>query len=77
METPVHSIHALFDQLGLESTHEGIGDFIDKNSPLPNDLALHQADFWSESQAKFLKDAIDENADWSEVVDTLNEMLHQ
>ncbi len=34
MEKPIHSIASLFDQLGLNSSEEGIDDFISKNSPL-------------------------------------------
>jgi hypothetical protein len=37
---------------------------------------LYEADFWNNAQADFLKQAIDEDADWAEIVDHLNLMLH-
>ena len=75
METPIHSMVSLFNQLGLDSTEEGVKNFINKNSPLPSSIALHKADFWNTSQASFLKQMIDEDADWAEIVDQLNTML--
>ena len=75
METPIHSMVSLFNQLGLDSTEEDVKNFINKNSPLPSSIVLHKADFWNTSQASFLKQMIDEDADWAEIVDQLNTML--
>ncbi|MFA7552800.1 MAG: DUF2789 domain-containing protein [Spongiibacteraceae bacterium] len=75
MESPVHSIAALFDQLGLESTDEAIAAFIQKNGPLPAGVELSHAAIWSPSQSVFLKKMIDDDADWAEVVDQLNARL--
>lgn len=75
METPIHSIVSLFDQLGLDSTDEAIEDFINRNRPLPGNVELYKADFWKSSQASFLKQMIDEDADWAEIVDQLDAML--
>ena len=75
METPAHSIVSLFDQLGLDSTDDAIDNFINKNSPLPGNIELHKADFWSTSQSSFLKQVIEEDADWAEIVDQLDAML--
>ena len=75
METPYHSIESLFDQLGLESSEEAIESFINKNKSLPDYTELYKADFWTDSQASFLKEVIDEDSDWSAVVDLLNTML--
>lgn len=75
MELPTHNLASLFAQLGLESTEEAIESFIKKNSPLPEDLKLHEADFWNPSQAAFLKQELDADADWAEIVDQLNAML--
>lgn len=77
METNFHNLVALFEQLGLDSTNEAIAAFIDKNRPVPDNLALHEAEFWSASQAAFLQEAIDEDADWAEVVDELNVLLRR
>jgi len=75
MEKPLHSIVSLFDQLGLNSTEEGINNFINKNGQLLGNIELHQAYFWNTSQATFLKQALDDDADWVEVVNQLDAML--
>ena len=75
METQIHSLESLFDQLGLGSEDQEIQVFIKKNSPIARDLELHEAKFWNSSQASFLEQAIDDDADWAEVVDQLNSML--
>ena len=75
METPIHSLVSLFDQLGLDSRDHAIEDFIKRHKPMPGNLDLSKADFWSASQASFLKQAKDEDADWAEIVDQLNVML--
>jgi len=75
VETFDHSLASLFDQLGLDSTDQAIEGFIKRHAPLPGDLALHDADFWSASQASFIRQAKDEDADWAEIVDQLDAML--
>ena len=72
MESPIHSLASLFDQLGLDSTDQAIETFIDEHRPLQGNIELHQADFWSASQASFLKQEKDEDADWAEIVDQLD-----
>ena len=75
METPIHSLVSLFDQLGLDSSVHAIEDFINRNKSLPAHVDLYMADFWNSSQASFLKQAKEEDADWAEIVDQLNAML--
>ncbi|MCZ6471549.1 MAG: DUF2789 domain-containing protein [Gammaproteobacteria bacterium] len=75
MESPIHSLTSLFDQLGLDSTDQAIETFIDDHRPLAGNIELHQADFWNVSQASFLKEEIDEDADWAEIVDQLDALL--
>ena len=75
MEMPTHTIVSLFNQLGLESTDEAMDAFINRNSPLPGNIMLHEADFWNTSQASCLKDMKYEDADWAEIVDQLDTML--
>jgi len=77
MEPPTHNLTSLFKQLGLENTNEAINDFISKNRPVPSNLALHEAKFWNESQAYFLEEAIEQDADWAEIVDELNVLLRR
>jgi hypothetical protein len=75
MEAFNHSLTSLFEQLGLGSTNQEIENFVEKHSPLPGSIELHNADFWSTSQASFIRQAKDEDADWAEMVDQLDVML--
>tara|TARA_R110001583_G_scaffold3739_6_gene22952 strand:+ start:6695 stop:6934 length:240 start_codon:yes stop_codon:yes gene_type:complete len=75
METQYHSLAYLFEQLGLASSDQAIDSFIKKNAPLASDIKLHQAGFWSPSQAAFLKESKEDDADWAEIVDQLDAML--
>jgi hypothetical protein len=77
VETQIHNLNSLFKQLGLDSSNKAIEDFIYKNKPLPGNVILHNAEFWNESQAAFLKEAIEEDSDWAEVVDELNALLRK
>jgi len=75
METPIHSLTSLFDQLGLVSTDQAIETFIDEHQSLQGNIELHEADFWSASQALFLKEKKYEDADWADIVDQLDTLL--
>lgn len=75
MEAPIHSLNALFEQLGLPSSDKEIQAFIEQNGPLAPSINLSEADFWNPSQATFLSEAIAEDADWARVVEALNLML--
>lgn len=77
MDSPIHDLKGLFDQLGLDSSQKAIDDFIASHSPLANDQKLIEADFWSPQQAVFLKEQLREDADWARVVDDLNLRMHQ
>lgn len=77
MEKPTHSLPSLFKQLGLPDDAESIDKFIASHSPLKPELHLADAFFWSASQKQFLRDEIREDADWAEVVDQLNVLLHE
>lgn len=75
METPIHTMNSLFEQLGLGGSDSEIDAFIERNSPLAQDIELHKASFWNESQSAFLKEMKEKDADWAEVVDQLNARL--
>ena len=72
MERPVHKMSNLFAQLGLANDDAAIARFIATHRPLAEAVKLHEADFWSPSQASLLYEAIRDDADWAEVVDELN-----
>ena len=74
MDTSNHDLPALFRQLGLNADAAAIRAFI-ASHPLPADTDIEHAPFWSPSQAAFLKQALDEDADWAELVDELATLL--
>lgn len=76
MQSGAPSFAQLFDQLGLPSEECEIRAFIANHRPLPGDVKITEAPFWSESQARLLKDLLKEDAEWAEVVDQLNLALH-
>lgn len=72
MDAPFHQFSDLFAQLGLPSDESDIRAFIAKHSPLPQNVELWDAAFWTPAQASLLRDEIAEDADWAEAVDQLN-----
>lgn len=76
MELSIHNMNSLFSQLGQPSDDEDIARFVANYRPLANGVQLHEASFWTSSQADFLRDAVRDDADWAEVVDELNAELH-
>jgi Protein of unknown function (DUF2789) len=77
VENHIHSDAELFDQLGLESTEIDIKFFIQIHRPLDSQIKLSDAPFWSETQAKFLRDQLISDADWTAVIDKLNISLRE
>jgi hypothetical protein len=75
MELCSHSLPALFAQLGLPNDAPAIADFIARHAPLPRDVPLDAAPFWTPAQAAFLREEILEDADWAAAVEELNVRL--
>ena len=75
MENPVHILADLFRQLGLPDEPAAMEAFIASHRPLPQGVALADANFWTASQAQLLKEEISKDADWAELVDTLASRL--
>lgn len=75
MEQPVHAFHHLFEQLGLPNDNDSISRFIASHAPLPPEVQLADASFWTPAQAAFLREELLEDADWAEVIDNLNAAL--
>lgn len=71
----MHTMSALFDQLGLPSAPAAIEAFIAAHRPLDDAVRLYQAPFWSKAQSDFLRDEILEDADWAMVIDELDSDL--
>lgn len=77
MEAPTHPFADLFKQLGLPDDALSIDQFITSHSPLQNEIKLVDAPFWTDAQRNFLKDSINEDADWAVPFDQLNEALRR
>lgn len=75
MEKPFHRFSELFAQLGLRMDEAEIRAFLQTHSPLPGDVLLADAPFWTPAQAALLREELQEDADWAEVVDQLNAAL--
>lgn len=75
MDTSKHNLVTLFDQLGMASDKASIEDFIARNSPLPREIAIQDAPFWSESQSHFLEEGLEDDSDWAEMIDELDAQL--
>lgn len=74
MEHITHPFSELFEQLGLDASHQGIEHFL-HNHHLPAGVELVDAPFWNRSQASFLKEGLQSDSDWAEVIDQLNASL--
>ncbi|HUL13991.1 MAG TPA: DUF2789 domain-containing protein [Methylococcaceae bacterium] len=77
MDTSAHNMQTLFLQLGLPNRPEDVQSFIQSHKPLAPDIPLPHAEFWSASQAAFLREAIEEDSDWCEIVDELDSQLRR
>lgn len=75
MDTSEHNFPRLFEQLGLPSDEASIQKFISDHSPIPAEMHIYDAPFWNESQAHFLQEGLEDNADWAEVIDELDAQL--
>lgn len=70
----MHRFHDLFKQLGLPYSDHSIAEFIASHR-LGDKTLLPHAHFWSAAQSNFLRESIEQDADWAELVDQLNEAL--
>ncbi|WP_018311407.1 DUF2789 domain-containing protein [Cupriavidus sp. UYPR2.512] len=77
MESTFHQFSELFAQLGLASDEASIRSFIGTHAPLPDNVELAEAPFWTPAQATLLRDELLDDADWAEIVDQLNLALRQ
>lgn len=76
MERSNFTMHQLFAQLGQASDDAAMAGFFASHGPLAGNVRLHEACFWTPAQASFLHDALNDDAEWSEIVDALNVELH-
>ncbi|MCZ6828231.1 MAG: DUF2789 family protein [Gammaproteobacteria bacterium] len=45
------------------------------NNHMGKDIPLDHAAFWNTGQAQFIREALEQDSDWSEVVDQLDALL--
>ena len=75
MDRSNHTLACLFAQLGLANNNDDIESFINKHAGIPQQTSIAQASLWNKAQAQFLKDALEQDSDWSEIVDMLDSLL--
>ena len=75
MNASHHPMQELFAQLGLPDDETSIQAFIQRHRPLPMNIRIYDAPFWSVSQAALIREKLTEDADWSVLIDTLNVQL--
>lgn len=64
----------LFRQLGLDSSEQGVADFIKKHELDPN-TPISAAPFWTDAQRALLSELLESDSDWAVVVDELSVSL--
>jgi hypothetical protein len=77
MNKPFESLRDLFKQLGLPNSCNEIESFIKAHAPLDESILLADAAWWSPVQRNFLRDELENDADWAEAIDLLNNLLRQ
>ena len=75
MDTIRYTLETLFEQLGLDGDEAAIAAFVEKHGPVPSGTRLADAPFWSDSQAGFLREAIERDSPWALPVDELDALL--
>ena len=72
---PTSQFAQLMAQLGLPDDPANIATFIARHKPLTPGLRLHEAPFWSASQAGFLREALVQDSEWAIPADQLAQAL--
>ncbi len=75
MDRSNHNMKTLFLQLGLDGDDQQINDFVARHGPIEPATKIPDAPFWTASQAQFLREALDSDGDWAELVDELDALL--
>ena len=75
MDTSAHTLTALFAQLGLDNSEQDVKLFVQQHKLAPG-MAIQDAPFWSNAQASFIRESLKQDAEWCEVIDELNALLH-
>lgn len=73
--TPVDLAH-LFEQLGLDNHPAAIMQFIATHKLAPH-IHLSQASFWTSAQKSFIIEALEADAQWTELIEQLDTQLRK
>jgi hypothetical protein len=76
MDGDNYTLEGLFEQLGLDASDQGVDTFVRENQ-LDRGVRLEAAPCWNASQLAFLKEAREQDAQWSTPVDELDALLHK
>ena len=77
MEPCSHRFSELFAQLGLTPEPQSIAAFITRHAPLHPAVRLEEAHFWTPAQAAWLREELQRDADWAELIDQLSLALRE
>ncbi|GAB2934708.1 DUF2789 domain-containing protein [Rheinheimera gaetbuli] len=75
MDTSAHNMATLFAQLGLDNDERAVSQFLQQHKLAPG-MAIQDAPFWTQAQASFLHESLKQDAEWCEIIDELNALLH-
>ena len=76
METFQHDLPNLFDQLGLDSSPDGIDKFAQQNK-LKKDQKITDAPCWNAAQIRFLEKELEQDSEWCIAIDHLAELMYE
>ena len=75
LEPTENDLATLFGQLGLDDSEAGIDAFVAEHGPLAPSVKLAEAPFWSESQARLLRETLQADGPLALAVDELDARL--
>lgn len=76
MDTTPIDLEHLFEQLGLDNHPSEITQFIATHK-LASDMHLSQAPFWTSAQRSFIIEALEADAQWTELIEQLDTQLRK
>jgi hypothetical protein len=76
MDTTPADLSHLFAQLGMDSREEDIDNFIASHS-LADNVHIANAHFWNEAQREFLREGLQDDSNWSDLIDHLDTLLRK
>ena len=74
MNSEFQTLNTLFAQLGLPNDDNSINRFINEHR-LGKYIRIDQATFWSPTKALFIREAFEQDSEWSGIVDQLDSQL--